>query len=156
MQKLIPYWGLSPQPGSTYHLQKLSHDIFRIVDHREDHSKLYIFDKTVGPKNTDHTISLLMDYMRNSAAFPSWIRRVHIFLDNTGSTNKNAYFMGWGMEIVQQKCLDYLRFSFLVAGHTKFDVDCVFSTTSKAFNSSDVFNTSELVSATFLIFLTHS
>ena len=145
MQKLVPYWGLSPQPGSTYYLQKLSHDIFGVVDHREDHSMLYIFDETIGPKNTDHTISLLMDYIRSNAAFPSWIKRVHIFLDNTGSTNKNAYFMEWGMETIQQKYLDYLRFSFLVAGHTKFDVDRVFSITSKAFNSSDVFNTSELV-----------
>ena len=33
MQKLVPYWGLSPQPGSTYYLQKLSNDIFGIVDH---------------------------------------------------------------------------------------------------------------------------
>ena len=145
MQKLIPYWGLSPQPGSTYYFQKLSHDILGIVDHRENQSMLYIFDETVGPKNTDHTISLLMDYVRNSTAFPSWIKRLHIFLDNTGSTNKNAYFMGWGMEIIQQKCVDYLRFSFLVAGHTKFDVDRVFSVTAKAFNSSDVFNTTELV-----------
>ena len=23
MQKLVPYWGFSPQPGSTYYLQKL-------------------------------------------------------------------------------------------------------------------------------------
>ena len=145
MQKLLPYWGLSPQPGSTYYLQKLSHDIFGIVDHREDHSTLYIFNETVGPKNTDHTISLLMDYIRNHTAFPSWIKRLHIFLDNTGSTNKNAFFMGWGMEIIQQKCLDYLRFSFLVAGHTKFDVDRVFSITAKTFHSSDVFNTNELV-----------
>ena len=86
-----------------------------------------------------------MDYITNHTVFPSWIKRLHIFLDNTGSTNKNAYFMGWGMEIVQQRCLDYLRFSFLVAGHTKFDVDRVFSVTAKAFNSSDVFNTNELV-----------
>jgi len=49
------------------------------------------------------------------------------------------------MEMIQQKCVDYLRFSFLVAGHTKFDVDRVFSVTAKAFNSSDVFNTTELV-----------
>ena len=44
-------------------------------------------------------------------------------MDNTGSTNKNAYFMGWGMETIQQKYLDYLRFSFLVVGHMKFDVN---------------------------------
>ena len=32
-----------------------------------------------------------------------------------------------------------------MAGHTKFDADRVFSVTAKAFNSSDVFNTTELV-----------
>ena len=33
MNKLVPYLGLSPQPGSTYYLQKLSHDIYGIVNH---------------------------------------------------------------------------------------------------------------------------
>ena len=42
MSKLVPYWGLSAQPGSTYYLQKLSHDIFRIVDHGQKAS-LFIF-----------------------------------------------------------------------------------------------------------------
>ena len=28
MSKLVPSWGVSPQPGITYYLQKLSHDIF--------------------------------------------------------------------------------------------------------------------------------
>ena len=43
------------------------------------------------------------------------------------------------------KCLDYLYCSFLVVGHMKFDVDKVFSVPAKVFNSSDVFNTNELV-----------
>ena len=60
MQKLVPYWGHSPQPGATYYLQKLSHDIFAIVNHSDEHSTIYIFDETAGLKNTDHTISLLM------------------------------------------------------------------------------------------------
>ena len=77
MQKLVPYWELSPQPGSTYYLQKLSHNIFRIVDHRENHSILYIFDETVEPKNIDHTTSLLMEYIRNNTAFPSWIKQLY-------------------------------------------------------------------------------
>lgn len=63
MQKLVPHWGHSPQPGATYYLQNMSHDIFGIVDHSDEHSMLYIFDKTVGPENTDHTISLLMHYI---------------------------------------------------------------------------------------------
>ena len=132
MQKLVPYWGHSPQPGATYYLQKLSHDIFRIVNHSDEHSTLYIFDETVGPTNTDHTISLLMQYIRNRERMPSWIKTIYIFLENTGSTNENAFFMGWGMEMVQHGVIDHLRFSFLIAGHTKFDVNRVFSVTAKA------------------------
>ena len=56
MQKLIPYWGLSPPPGSTYYLQKLSHDVFGIISHSDETTMLYIFDETVGPKITDHTL----------------------------------------------------------------------------------------------------
>jgi len=142
MQKLVPYCGFSSQPGSTYYLQKLSNDIFGIVDYRHNCSTIYVFDETVGPKNTVHTVSFLMQYIRYGKSLPSWVKRVHIFLDNTGSTNKNAYFMGWAMEMVQQKVLDYLRISFLIAGHTKFDVDRLFS---KSYNSADVFSTEELV-----------
>ena len=145
MQKLVPYWGKSPQPGATYYLKKMSHDIFGIVDHSDNHSTLYIFDERSGPKNTDHTISLLMLYIKNKNRVPPWIKRWHIFLDNTGSTNKNAYFMAWAMEMIQQGIIDYLRISFLIAGHTKFDVDRVFSVTAKAYNASDVFNTQELL-----------
>ena len=66
MFKLIPHWGYSPQPGSTYYLQKLSHDIFGIVDHREKKSVVYTLDETVGPKNADHTVSYLAHYLTTS------------------------------------------------------------------------------------------
>ena len=45
----------------------------------------------------------------------------------------------------QHGVIDYLRFSFLIAGHTKFDVDHAFSVTAKAYNTADVFNTQELL-----------
>lgn len=41
MQKLVPHWGCSPQPGATYHLQKMSHDVFGIADHSNEHSTLH-------------------------------------------------------------------------------------------------------------------
>ena len=56
--KLIPSWGSSEQPGSTYMLQKVSHDIFGVVDHRQEKSAVFIFDERLGPKNTDHTFFL--------------------------------------------------------------------------------------------------
>lgn len=66
MSKLIPSWGYSPQPGSTYYLQKLSHDILGIVNHSDNSSAIYIFDEHAAPKNTDHTISYITDYLCKS------------------------------------------------------------------------------------------
>ncbi len=141
MCKLVPYWGLSAQPGSTYYLQKLNHDVFGIVNHAEETSTVYLFDERVGPKNTDHTVSYLNDYFEK---LPQWMNRVHLFLDNTSSTNKNCYLMAWAYEMVQQEKLSFLRVSFLLAGHTKFSPDLLFSKISQTYNRSDVFNTEEL------------
>ena len=104
MCKLVPYCGCSAQPGSTYYLQKLNHDVFGIVNHGSGSSVVYLFDERVGPKNTDHTISYLTDFI---SKLPSWVRRVHLFLDNTASTNKTFFLMGWAQEMVQQKRLDF-------------------------------------------------
>ena len=52
--------------------------------------------------------------------------------------------MSWAMKHVQQQHLEYLRVSFMIVGHTKFDVDHAFSTIAKAYNSSNVFTTQEL------------
>lgn len=72
--KLIPTWGRSEQPGVTYYLQKVSHDIFGIVDHRDETGVLYLFDEQIGPKNTDHTISLLMEYWKKESTKYPWIQ----------------------------------------------------------------------------------
>ena len=139
--KLVPYWGMSPQPGSTYYLQKLNHDVFGIVNHGPNSSAIYLFNETVGPKNTDHTISYITHFL---ATLPTWIKRIHLFLDNASSTNKNFYTMAWALEMVQQKRLEFVRVSFLIAGHTKFSPDLLFSKVAKTYNRSDVFTTEEL------------
>ena len=120
MSKLVLHWGYSPQPGSTHYLQKMSNDLFGIVDHKDDSSYVYVFKEAVGPKNNDHSVSYLTHFSKESGNEPSWNRRVHLFLDNARSTNKNCYFMSWAMELVQQQVLDYIRVSFMIAGHTKF------------------------------------
>jgi len=95
--KLIPSWGKTEQPGSTYYLRKVSHDIFGIVDHREEKSTVYLFDERIGPKNTDHTVSFLTQYWNAVSHQHPWIHRLAIFLDNATSTNKNNYlFLGNG------------------------------------------------------------
>ena len=113
MCKLVPYWGMSAQPGSTYYLQKLNHDIFGIVDHSCNSSTVYLFDERVGPKNTDHTISYLTDFI---SKLPDWVYRIHLFLDNTSSTDKNHFPMVWACEMIQHTRLSFLRISFLICG----------------------------------------
>ena len=141
MCKLVPYWGLPPQPGSTYYRQKLNHDIFGVINHSSNAAVVYLFDERSGPKNTDHTVSYLSHCISN---FPYWVRRVHLFLDNTCSTNKHFYMMAWALEMVQQQKIDFIRILFLVAGHTKFSPDLLFSKIAKTYNQSDVFTTEEL------------
>lgn len=48
------------------------------------------------PKNTDHTVSYLTDFC---SKLPPWITRIHLFLDNASSTNKNFYTMAWAYEL---------------------------------------------------------
>ena len=143
MGKLLLSWCLSPQPSSTYYFQKLSCDILGIIDHRNGSAATYIFDERIGPKNTDHTVSYIMHYLKSDKV-PSWIRRVQLFMDNAGSTNKNQHVMGAAMEIVQQNLLSFFRISFKVVGHTKFDPGRLFSNIARAFNRADTFNISQL------------
>lgn len=142
--KLIPSWGKSEQPGMTYYLQKVSHDIFGIVDHRNDKGLLYIFDERIGPKNTDHTLSFLSHYWKIKSEEHPWIQRLAIFLDNATSTNKNRYLFGWAMEMVRTGIIRHLHISFMIAGHTKFAPDRLFATIGSAFKTADIFNINEL------------
>ena len=71
--KLAPYWGQSPQPGSTYYLMKHSTKIFSIVDHRNDSSHTFLFSEKFGPNNTDHTVSFLEKYIESVQDAYPWI-----------------------------------------------------------------------------------
>ena len=89
MCKLVPYWGMSAQPGSTYYLQKLNHDILGIMDHSCNSSTVYLFDEWVGQRiQITWYPSYLTDFI---SKLPDWIHRIHFFPDNTSSTNKNFY-----------------------------------------------------------------
>lgn len=142
--KLIPYWGFSAQPASTYYYQKVSHDVFGIIDHRDDQRHIVLFDERIGPKNTDHTVSYLEKKISEATVQHPWIRRVLVFLDNASSTNKNRYLFSWGMEMVDQRKIDYIRFCFMVAGHTKFAPDRLFAQVANSYNREDVFTITEL------------
>lgn len=77
----------------------------------------------IGPKNTDHSFSYILHYLKTCGKVPHWVQRVHVFMDNAGSTNKNEFMMAATIEVVQQNILNYFRISCMVAGHTKFAPD---------------------------------
>ena len=61
--KLIPFWGRSEQPGSTYYLQKVSIDVFGFVDHRSEGKYIHLFDERISPKKyRPHYISSAQHY----------------------------------------------------------------------------------------------
>lgn len=127
-----------------YDMQKVSYDIYGIVDHRQESGHVDLLNETIGPKNTDHSFSYLLHYLKSSGMVPDRVRRVHVFMDNAGSTNKTQFMTAATLDVVQQNILDYFRISFMVAGHTKFTPDQLFSLTARDFYASDVFNEREL------------
>ena len=52
--------------------------------------------------------------------------------------------MAWGQELVQQSILQYVCFTFMIAGHTNFSVDRLFSCITQGNNKSDTFTVEEL------------
>ena len=72
-------------------MQKVLYDLLGIVDHRKEEGCVYLFNELIGPKNTDHTISYLMHYIKSRGRVPGWVRQIQILMDNDGSTNNNYY-----------------------------------------------------------------
>lgn len=103
-----------------------------------------MYDERSGPKNIDHIVSYLTQYLQESRKIPSWMKRLHIFMDNACSTNKKHLTLGWVSELIQQNDFDYIRISFSIAGHTKFGPDLLFSKIARAFLRSDGFTTTDL------------
>ena len=100
---------------------------------------MYLFDDRIGPKNTDHTVSFLTHSWQTISQQHPWIRRLAIFLDNVTSTNKNKFLFSWAMEMVNNGELEHIHISFMIAGHTKFALDRLFSTIGCAYKTEDVF-----------------
>ena len=111
------------------------------MDHNELEEKAH--DETVGPKNTDHMISYLVHHIMES--FPSWVSTVHTYSLIMLVAQINCYMMSEAMELVQQQILDYVRVSSMIAGHTNFGPDKLFSKVTTTYARSDVFTTQELV-----------
>ena len=134
--KLIPHWGYTPQPGTTYYKQKLSNDIFGVVVHTEPVRRLYTWHEgAAGAKTSDHTITCLEDCIGKLEA---WVQHVTIVLDNA-QINKNQYVVNWMQEVARSGRFKSLRLILMVPGHTKFSPDESFARLSHSYYRQDVF-----------------
>lgn len=141
--QLVPYWGFSPQPSETYYLRKLSHHIFGIVDHTQDHQAVYVCEERVIPSsNADMTVSLTDHYLTNNV--PSWVKHLRLFMDN-GPTNKNQFMIQWALEQIERGKYETIRMCFFVPGHAKNDVDRLFARLAHAFKNNDILVTENLL-----------
>lgn len=131
MSKLVPHWGYSPQPGSTYYLHQLNHNLLGIINHSDGTSAIYILMNAQDPITST---MLILDYLCNSGKVPTWIRRLHVFMDNMCSTNKNLH-VGLGQWVSPaRKILSTFHFLYLVIPNLLLT----------SFSRGDIVNTSEL------------
>ena len=107
---------------------------------------MYLFDERIGPKNTDQAVSFLTHFWHTISQHHPWIQRLAIFLDNATSTNKDKFLFSWAMEMVSSGELEHIHISFMIAGHTKFAPDRLFSTIGCAYKTEDVFTIGNLKS----------
>ncbi|XP_070550797.1 uncharacterized protein [Ptychodera flava] len=122
---------------------KLSVDIASLIQHNSGQASTYIFDEQLGPKNSNHTLSLLTKHI--AALDLSWITKVVIFMDSAPSTNKNSWLICWMNEmLIMHQTLQYIRVCFMVVGHTKSMPDWVFASIASSMKKTDVFTMDEL------------
>ena len=96
--------------------------------------------KQLAQKNTDHSFSYLLHYLKSPGKVPTWVQ----IMDNVGSTNKKSIHAGCYIGSPAANILDYFRISLTVAGHTIFAPDQLFYLTARDVYASDVFNEREL------------
>ena len=57
LSKLLPQWGYSTQPGSSYYRMKLAHDIMGVVFHSGSQNFRYVFHEGIGCPKTSNLIT---------------------------------------------------------------------------------------------------
>lgn len=72
-------------------------------------------------------------------------RQLFVQLDNCTRENKNRYFLAYMKFLVSRQVFDQIEVGFLPVGHTREDIDQLFSTTSKRLLSNDAITLTDLL-----------
>ena len=109
----------------TCYLQKMSYDVFAIVDCRDDQGYVYLASETIGPQNADHTCLISLIILANleqyQAGLHAWTTLTHV------PPTKIFIWLHIAKSWFKRESSAFFRLSFMIAGHTKFNTDRLFS-----------------------------
>ena len=103
---LLRWVGIKPHDLSKVdYLTKVSHDVFEIVDHRDDSRHVRLFSETIGHKNNDHTVSLLQEYIEGVKKKHTWLEQVPISWTMLPTRTRIVVYLGNGES--KKKCCEF-------------------------------------------------
>ena len=119
------------QPGPIYFKTPRKCGIFGVMCEAIPRQVNYLIDETsdVG-KGANTTISYVHHYFQHHGLGET---QVHLHADNCSGQNKNNYFIWYLAWRTIMHLHEWINYSFLIAGHTKFAPDCSFGLIKRAY-----------------------
>ena len=131
------------QVGDTYYLYKMLVIVCGIMVHTAPIvKKLLYFSKKIeaGKLNSNHTLNYLLHAIIHHV--PSWVCNIRLLMDNAGKSNKNKYIITLAACLININRFKSVHLSFMIPGHTKFEVDNLFANVTKALSNQNIFDIS--------------
>ena len=120
------------QPGPIYFKATRKCGIFGICDDAVNFQVNYLIDEIVSTgKGANTTISYVHHYLEN---YSTGSTRLLIHADNCVGQNKNNFFIMYLLWRVMSGLNDFIEYSFMTVGHTKFSCDRCFGSFKKKAN----------------------
>ena len=119
------------QPGPIYFKTPRKCGIFGVICEAIPRQVNYLVDEaTTAGKGANATISYVHHFLAQHGLGET---HVHFHADNCAGQNKNNYFLWYFAWRIASKLHHNIKYSFLIAGHTKFGPDRCFGMLKKAY-----------------------
>lgn len=137
---------MSPQPAETFYLRKMSVTPMGVFDEVDQTGVVYLFSQRHGKTNSNHVASILEKHIESLKMKGRNRRKLRLQLDNC-SVNKCYMLIRYAAYLLNTGLYDEIEICFMVAGHTKFSPDRMFSWLTGILRDIDVFEVDDIVAA---------